>query len=68
MTRWKKLFSQHLLSTARSVNTNLNQQNIQYLIDIPKTFHTEKQMIDFSMEINKCIQFPHLLYISKQKR
>lgn len=66
MSKWKKLFSQHLISTARSVNHSLKQNNIKQLIEIPKSFRNEKQMIDFSFQINNSIKFPHLKYLQKR--
>ena len=67
MTHWKKLFSQHLISTAKAVNLSLKQKNIRQLIEIPKSLHSEKQMMELSNEINNCIQFPHLLYIQPRR-
>ena len=67
MTHWKKLFSQHLISTAKAVNLSLKQKNIRQLIEIPKSLHSEKQMMDLSNQINNCIQFPHLLYIQPRR-
>ena len=67
MTHWKKLLSQHLIATARSVNRSLEQKNIRQLIEIPKSLHSEKQMMDLSNQINNCIQFPHLLYMQPRR-
>lgn len=69
MTHWKKLFSQHLITTARAVNMSLEQNNIRQLIEIPNSLHSEKQMLELSDEINNSIRFPHLKYIvEKQKK
>ena len=65
MSHWKKLFSQHLISTAKSINNNLKQNNIKNLIEIPKSFHSEKQMIEFSNEIINSISFPQYRYLLK---
>lgn len=65
MTHWKKLFSKHLVATANAVNANFKHNNISQLIQIPKAFHSEEQMIKFSNEINNCIRFPHLRYLEK---
>ena len=48
MTHWKKLFSKHLISTAKAVNDNFRQNHINQLIEIPKTLHSELQMIKLS--------------------
>ena len=65
MSQWKKLFSQHLISTAKSINNNLKQNNIKNLIEIPKSFHSEKQMMDFSNELINSIKFPQYRYLLK---
>jgi len=67
MTHWKKLFSKHLISTAKAVNDNFRQNNINQLIEIPKTLHSEQEMIKLSHEINNCIRFPHFRYLMNKK-
>ena len=65
MSYWKKLYAKQLIITAHAVNYNLKNNNVHKLIKIPKTFHSEKQMMDFSNEINNSIMFPHFRYLAK---
>ena len=68
MTYWKKLFSKHLIETGHVLNIHLKQLNVKNLIDVPHTFHTEREMLEFSKEIKNSIRFPHLRYLSNSQK